>query len=428
MKSEQFTPTPLQESMQFQHLLDPGARSSYEQLVLKFAAKLDAARMHEAVVQLTTRHMMLRCRFDCEENDQAICLVDSESAPEFAIKKCAAGELAGIIQQQTELGFDLSAGAPIRWLLLYFEHAQDAIETVLLITLHHILMDGDSYATLLTELLALYQHQSLPSSVDNAMPLYAKWVQQLDLSAARAYWKQALDGLNRSEFFSGVMSDIGYKPVHAELAAKLPVQFSASLSQYTEQHQISLADLFNCAWALTLSQISGEDQVIFGVTRLGRNTLPFASRNQIGLFINTIPLRMDCSKSHSLLKQCQAQLAGHAAYQHVPLSDIEACSPLFGRQSIFDSILVFDHSSLIERLHGQSQEACLKAIENLGTTNFPLTVVAKGGPHIQISLHYDIKAIAPALALRCLKQLTQSLLQLVSLKINDDEINKFIEN
>ncbi|HEX8422520.1 MAG TPA: amino acid adenylation domain-containing protein, partial [Pyrinomonadaceae bacterium] len=166
------------------------------------------------------------------------------------------------------------------------------------------------------------------------------------------------------------------------------------------------------AWSLLLSRYAGEEDVVFGITVSGRPASLPGVENMVGLFINTLPLRVKVPREAELvpwLKSLQAQQAELSQFEHSHLSDIQGWSEVPRGQMLFESILVFDNFPVDESLRAEGQLR-FKPLASVERNNYPLTLVAFADERLMLRIPYDTQRFESAAIERMIGHL-QSLLE-----------------
>ncbi|MCP5003307.1 MAG: amino acid adenylation domain-containing protein, partial [Planctomycetes bacterium] len=184
---------------------------------------------------------------------------------------------------------------------------------------------------------------------------------------------------------------------YQELTLTLDSQQSQELKEFSRQHRLTLNTLVQGAWAALLSRYSGESDVVFGVTMSGRQVPVAGIDRMLGLFINTIPLRVKLESNeldHDLLGELQTiqeNQQQNNQYAYAALADIQDWSEVPNGISLFDTIIVFENYPVDEKLQddqntGSLQLTDLQAIEY---TNYPVTLSVMTGEKLHFTLSYD---------------------------------------
>ncbi len=204
---------------------------------------------------------------------------------------------------------------------------------------HHLLMDGWCLPIVLGEVLACYE--AVREGRDPALPPprpyrdYIAWLRRLDLAEAEAYWRRALRRVPRADAARrgpALRDERAPGPeTHAERSARLPAAATAALAALARAHQLTLNTVVQGAWAILLSRYAGRDDVVFGVTVSGRPADLPGVETMVGLFINTLPLRVAVPEDAPLLPWL-ADLQGTAGRAAPARGEPARAGPGLGRR------------------------------------------------------------------------------------------------
>ena len=268
-----------------------------------------------------------------------------------AAREQRAGEL--LAQDRAER-FDLAAPPLLRFALIRLA----AGEHRLVLTNHHMVMDGWSMPVLVRELLTLYAHRGDADALPRVTPYrdYLAWLAGQDRAAAVAAWREALAGLEEGTRLAP--PDPGRAPVAPEQHLfALSAPLTAALTQQARQRGLTLNTVMQAAWGILLGRLTGRSDVVFGVTVAGRPPEIAGIERMVGLFINTLPLRLRLDPAqplHTLLSELQDAQSRLIAHQHLGLAEIQG---LAGVGELFDTLVVFenypvDHGGLAAEVGG----------------------------------------------------------------------------
>ncbi len=179
---------------------------------------------------------------------------------------------------------------------------------------------------------------------------------------------------------------------YQEIELRLSVEISCKLQNVAQNHHVTLATIFQAAWALLLSRYSGEQDVVFGVTVSGRSSGFSGVENMVGLLINTLPLRLQISPDEQLISwlgQIQQLMWELQHYSYTPLVDIQSWSDLPGGIPLFESIMIFENYPVNPALWNEGSSLQISKIEGFEQTNYPLTVFVIPGDELLIKISYD---------------------------------------
>ena len=391
--------SPLQEGLLFHALYDAQAPDVYMvQLELGLEGALDSDRMAAAVQALVVRHASLRARFRHEHLGRPVqIIVPDATVPWRCIDLSSLDEagreerLAAVLAQDRAERFDL-AGAPLlRFALIRLAGDQHR----LVLTNHHILMDGWSMPVLVRELLTLYAHRGDAAALPRVTPYrdYLAWMAGQDRDAAFAAWREALAGLEEATRLAP--HDPGRAPVAPEqMRLALSATLTTALTAQARQHGLTLNTLIQAAWAILLGRMTGREDVVFGVTVAGRPPEIAGIESMVGLFINTLPLRVRLPPGTALLallRQVQNDQSKLMAHQHLGLAEIQG---LAGLGELFDTLVVFENYP-VDRAGLTAQVGGLRLTDVRGhdATHYPLSLVAHPGERLQLRLELSTRPV-----------------------------------
>ncbi len=401
---ESFYPlSPMQQGMLFHSLFAPESGVYVEQLNTTLRGRLDVTAFERTWQRVVQRHPILRTAFAWEGLKEPIQVVRREVTMAIAQEDWRGLDpaeqqrrLAAFLQTEQAQGFDLTKAPLIRLALLRL--ADDAYEFVW--THHHILLDGWSIPLLLREVFAHYDAFSRGQDLHLPAPRpfrdYIVWLKRQDMAQAEAYWRRVLKGFTAPTPLTvdAPALSAGEAVAHGELEVHLPVDLTESLTTLVRQHRLTLNTLVMGAWALLLSRYSREEDVLFGATVSGRPADLPGTESMMGLFINTLPVRVHAPPDAELLpwlRALQAQQAELRQYEYTPLVEIQGWSEIPRGLPLFESILVFENLPLGPVTAGGGGGGALDVadVRSASHTNYPVTVVAVPDREMLLRLSYD---------------------------------------
>jgi len=247
---------------------------------------------------------------------------------------------------------------------------------------------------------------------------YAAWLAAHDTAPAEAHWRRELAGISAA-------TPLPYDRRPAQGAAtragtwhtqRLDAERTTALTDFARRHHLTLNTVVQGVWGLLLSRWSGEREVCFGTTVSGRPAdLPGAD-SITGLFINTLPVRVDVDGSAApadWLRALQSAQADARGYDHVPLSDLRDWSALDAGEPLFESLVVFENYP-INNTAATAHGLRVRELHALEATNYPLTVVISPGSELCVELGYDPRYFEESTAHSLAGQLVHTLGALAS--------------
>ncbi|WP_066426911.1 non-ribosomal peptide synthetase [Anabaena sp. 4-3] len=393
--------SPMQEGMLFHTLYQPESKIYFEQFRFTLHGDLNPGAFEQAWQQVVQRHSALRTLFVWNNRKQPLQIVRKQvSLPwinqdlRFLSNEEQQTEINAFLTNDKQQGFQLDKAPLMRFVL--FRLADDTYHFVW--SFHHILLDGWSWPILFKEIFAVYDgitnHQKLYLTPSRPYRDYINWLQQQDLSIAKEFWRRTLEGFTTPtplvvEQTVGQVSQPQNSYIrHQNLSAAA----TAKIKSFAQQHHLTVSTLVQAAWALLLSRYSDESDVVFGATVSGRPHHLSGVESMVGLFINTLPVRVKIPETDDLLPwlvQLQQEHIEREQYSYTSLVDIQGVSAIPRHQPLFESIVVFENYPVNATLQALPDNLRIGDRQALGETNYPITVVAIPGEELAIKINYD---------------------------------------
>jgi len=404
--------SPMQQGLLFHGLVEQGAGSYINQLQVQIDG-LDPQRFRAAWQATLDAHDILRSGFIWQGAlDQPVQVVYKHAELPFAChdwRAHAAEETAlqALAEEERGRGFDLLRAPLLRVLLLRTGDARYQ----LIYTHHHVLMDGWSNSQLLGEVLQRYSGQT-PTAQPGRYRDYIAWLQRQDASRDQAFWRERLARLDAPTLLAPTIATRVQGSGHGDHYRSLDAAATQRLNSFAREQKVTLNTLVQAAWLLLLQRYSGQQQVCFGATVAGRPADLPGVEQQIGLFINTLPVIAGAAPLLPVRQWLQAVQAENLAlreHEHTPLADIQRWAGHAG-EALFDSILVFENYPLSDALaQGAPEGLVFGQVRNSEQTHFPLTVLITLGSTLNLQFSYARNAFDP----RSVEQLGEQLLGLL---------------
>ncbi|WP_263452350.1 amino acid adenylation domain-containing protein [Hyalangium gracile] len=396
--------SPLQQGLLFQGLYAPEAGQHVLQIVCNLEGPLDVAAFQSAWKHLLARHGALRASFAWDQVDDPLQILHREvSLPLESLdwrpldEDARRRRLEEFLAADRARGFDLEKAPLMRLALARTGQARH----VFIWSCHHLLTDGWSLGLLLREYVAAYQ-ALLEGRTPARPPVrpyrdYIAWVKQQPREAAEHYWRERLRGFSSPTPVPFARAPrAGEVPRQGQRAVTLSKELSEQLRELAREHALTLNTVFQGAWALLLSRYTGEQDVVFGATVSGRPASLPGAETMVGMFINTLPVRVLVEPEAPLvswLKRLQAAQAESQQYEYSNLIEIQGVSELPRGQPLFDTLLVFEN---FPRTLGEaSAQGGLKVgdIDVIDYTSFSLDIAVIPGPELTLLATCDFQRI-----------------------------------
>ncbi|MGX2997534.1 amino acid adenylation domain-containing protein [Streptomyces sp. JNUCC 64] len=412
--------SPLQEGLLFHAGYDDQGPDIYGvQFVLALDGPLDPARLRASWRTLLKRHATLRASFHRRGSGEAVQLVMREVALPWSETDLsglpgdrAEAALRDLADGERSRRLDLAAPPLLRLALVRLGDRRHR----LVMTTHHIIMDGWSMPVLMSELSAVYAAGGEDTSGlgrAHSYGEYLAWLGRQDKEAARAAWRAELSGTDESTLIA---------PADATRVAALPEEVtvdlgpgtSAAVGELARAHGLTVNTVVQGAWALVLARLAGRDDVVFGATVAGRPPELPGVESMIGLFINTLPVRVRLDGALSvreLLTDLQRRQTTLMSHQHTGLAEIQR---LAGPGAVFDSLVVFESYPRLPAPPRSPDSLSLSILEGHQSTNYPLTLGVLPGDTLQLHITHRLDLFSGAEAAAVGRRLARVLEQMAA--------------
>ncbi|WP_280883180.1 non-ribosomal peptide synthetase, partial [Streptomyces pseudovenezuelae] len=341
--------SPLQEGLLFHSLFDQHGTDVYvEQLVLDLRGPVDAGVLRASWQVVVDRHAGLRAGFWQPSGVEQPVQVIAEGAelPWREVDLSGTSEevaWAGserIAVEERARRFDLVRPPLLRVLLVRVGEDQWR----LVVTLHHLVLDGWSLPILLREVWTAYAAGGAADNLAPTLPFheYYSWLDRQDRPAAREAWTRALAGVEEPTLVAPASGDLE-PAATAQFVFRPGAELDAALRELARGLGVTVNTVVQVAWAVVVGGLSGRGDVVFGATVAGRPAELAGMEGMLGLFINTVPVRVRLNGAWSvagLLAAVQAEQSGLLDHQHLGLSEIQR---LVGPGAGFDTLLAFEN-------------------------------------------------------------------------------------
>ena len=279
------------------------------------------------------------------------------------------------IQEDRKKGFNISKAPLFRLTLI--QCAKDRY--YLIWSQHHILLDGWCLSIVLGDVFKAYEalREAREVQLTSRRPYrdYIAWLQQQDLNKAEAFWKDYLASLEEPTklSFSSLIEENPEKDYDTYSIA-FSIEETDEIKAFAGQHGLTLNTVIQGALGLVLKVYTQQQEVVMGVTVSGRSIDLPGAEEMVGLFINTLPLKITSHPAEdtlSFLKSLQEQTQKLNEYAYTPLAQIQSWSGI--NQSLFDVIFVFENYPLDEEIHNTTPGFFIKGVQGVEKTEYPLT-------------------------------------------------------
>jgi amino acid adenylation domain-containing protein/non-ribosomal peptide synthase protein (TIGR01720 family) len=393
--------SPLQEGLLFHSLYAPDSGVYITQVICTLE-QLNASAFRRAWQKVVDRHSIFRTAFVWEGLKRALQVVYRELEVPFELedlrhlsRPAQEARLQVYLQEDRSRGFEISQ--PFLMRLMLFRVADNIYKFIW--TSHHTLLDGWSTVKVIEEITKFYdeicRNQFIVLEQPSPYRNYIAWLRQQDLSAAESYWRPLLKGFTTPTSVGreqALQRLPGREQSYSEQEIVVSEGATSALGSLTREEHLTLNTLVMGAWAILLSRYSGEQDVLFGNIISCRPPEVIGIESMVGLFINTLPVRIQLSPELFLsewLKQLQSQQAKARQYEYTPLIQTQLWSDLSSGAPLFECTYCFQNYPLTTSVNEQKSLLRITDIQLIEQQHYPLRLNVAPGANLLLSIAYE---------------------------------------
>ncbi|MDG4666640.1 non-ribosomal peptide synthetase [Mycobacterium sp. 236(2023)] len=402
--------SPLQQGVYYQSTLDDSASATYvAQNTFDFDRPVDVDGMQRAFTAMLRRHPQLRAGFrtvEHVEDDPApdatglvqVVVADPPSAITVVDLSAHTDDLGSAVARVADADrvtpFDIAHPPLLRLSVIRLPEGRDRI----LLTYHFLLFDGWSRELVLRELFSLYGSDGETGAIEphgEVVTRYLHWIDAIGEAEAGDAWRALLAGLAGPTLASGVAPGhpdafAGTEP--GRIVVQLPEQTTRQLHTTATELGVTLNSVITAAVALVTGYHAGTSDAVIGTTVAGRPGEVVGIDETIGLFLNTVPVRVDLSPGRSAahtVKAISDQRVSMMRHDHLGLGQIQRAHGETAA-ALFDSLLVLQNFLGDDTFTDLESEHGIVGVEYHDTTHFPLTWVLTPGRELTVKLEHRV--------------------------------------
>ncbi len=397
--------SPLQEGILFHSLYAPGNGVYVEQRWCVVEGELDTAAFQLAWNHVINRHQALRAEFHWEETKEPVQVIYDEVELEWQLS--LDGSFEEFLAEDRKRGFELDRAPLIRFALFTYEEGSSRFVW----TFHHLLMDGWANGVLIGEVFTCYEayKKGQPPVLPDSVPYrrFLDWHEARPREEEESYWRKTLGG-----FFEPSLLSIGEREVgegYEVLESSCTAVQTEALEVFARDARLTVNTLVQGAWSLLLASYTKQKDLLFGVTVSGRPPEVEGIERAIGLFMNSVPVRVsieDKMLTSDFLESLQVGQREREQFGYGKLLDLQSYTDVPGGLPLFESLIVFENYpiSMDEALADPKSD--LRWLERKGyeRTNYPLTIVVIPGETLHMSFRYEKSSFSNAFMKRLFPQ------------------------
>jgi amino acid adenylation domain-containing protein len=408
--------SPMQQGILFHTLRAPELGLYFVQTSLGLEGPLQLPLYREAWRLMVARHEVFRTSFHWEDLDKPVQVVhravelpweeqDWTGVPEAEHEE----RLTAFLRADRERGFDFTRAPLLR--LTAIRTGDDSHRIV--ISVHHLLVDGWSLALVMRDVFAAYDALSRGETPETRSGGryrdYIAWLQGQELRAAEGYWRRTLRGFSAP-------NPLGLTPATDEETPELkgeervpvPTEVVTALQALARAHRLTLNTVVQGAWSIVLSRYAGTDDVVFGATVSGRPPELPGVEEMVGMFINTLPVRVSVPGDARLLpwlEELQAAQAEARNYEYTPLVSVQGWSEVHRGESLFESTLAFENFPSGTSSDRSGAALRIRRARSVERSSYALSVMAvPSADRLLLKAIFDLRRFQPEGMKRMLAQ------------------------
>ncbi|WP_285761098.1 non-ribosomal peptide synthetase, partial [Nocardiopsis ansamitocini] len=383
--------TPMQQGMLFHSLLEPDSGAYLEQIVLELDGVDDTGALARAWQELVAATPLLRTSAVWRGTPSPVLLVHRDAVLPVTVLDWRgrspaeqADALTALLAADEATGIDLAVAPAARVALARL----DDTRVQLVWTFHHLLLDGWSLPLVLDDVLTAYRGGALPARP--GFREHLRWLGEQDQEAGLAYWRDALAGFDTPVAlpYDRAPEDVRAARSSLRISHDLSADASEAVHGFARRNRLTVNAVVQGAWALLLSAHSGQTDIVFGATTSGRPTDLPNVESTIGIFINTLPVRIRIDPTTTVthwLHTIQDNQLHSRPHDHISLTAIHNHTDLPADTPLFDSIVVFENYPDTTTDHGVT----VSGVTASEATNYPLALSAYDGERIRLLIGYE---------------------------------------
>ncbi|WP_407445612.1 non-ribosomal peptide synthase/polyketide synthase [Rhodococcus sp. (in: high G+C Gram-positive bacteria)] len=377
---------PLQAGLLFHTRLAAGSLDVYvAQLTLELAGAVDGDRLRSAVDAVVARHAGLRTAFVHDETGDPVQLVLDRVEVPWREVRAAAGGAAEVLDAERGTPFDPARPPLLRAVLVRTDDGR----ATLVLTNHHLVLDGWSMPLLVREILTHYISRD---ALAEPVPYrdYLRWWREQDSDRSLQAWSELLAGVTEPTLVAP-NAEASFEDNPGEIDIDLNDELLTALTEQSRETGITVNTLVQVAWSLVLGRMLTRSDVVFGATVSGRPAELPGVENMLGLFINTVPVRVKLEPGDTVadvLRSVQDAQVSMLDHHHVGLGSIQQN---IGAGTLFDTLTVFESYPVDRAGFDETTDFAgmrVTGIDARDATHYPLTVMAILEPRLRLSVRY----------------------------------------
>lgn len=387
--------TPMQESILYSYILNNEKNTYHIQNRYKITGIIDIEIFRRSVQILVNKYDILRTSFIYEKVKRPVQIVLYERNSNFHFidvsdKTDKENRIESYVKEDRNLVFNLQTESLLRIMLI--KESNSTYELVL--SIHHIIIDGWSMELLLEDLIKVYSqlNNGIVNIHNDVIQFgeYVNWLENEDKLSARNYWSNYLKGYNEQiQLINSKVDDNVKDNNYGKYQYVLQSNDLDSIKQFGIEYSLTINTIFETAWAIFLSKINRIDDVMFGKVVSGRSLDMPNIQKIVGVFINTIPVRVRGNKDQTFIDIARnVQQDDLLSFKYCYLSLLELQKMTEIKRDIFQHLFVFENYPTIDNTDIEDS-ITFKSNGECNDTDYPFIIQIMSGEDYRIEITFD---------------------------------------
>ncbi|MCU7496663.1 MAG: amino acid adenylation domain-containing protein [Ignavibacteria bacterium] len=391
--------TYLQEGMLYHCIFNSDPELYFEQTTCRLEGPFNVDAFRAAWQEVIRRHAILRTSFLWKNTEQMMQVAFKNVTLPFRLLDWVSfsqeeqqAKLKELLEEDRKNGFRLDSAPLLNITVIKLSET----DFQFIFNHHHLIIDAWSQSILLKELFQLYEGFCRSENIRLEIPRpfrdFVMYLRNRKDLESKEYWSKYLKGFQHPASLPFERKNPSGEGTYNHEFTFLSAEFTGRLNEFARSQSVTVSTVIQCAWALLLSRYNEDDDIVFGMTTAGRPPEFEKVESIIGLFINTIPVRVRIRNTETLLDLLQrlnSELLESREHEHSSLVQIHASSELPGEVPLFRSIFVFENVPIEKKITEQIGSLRIMDIGTSSKTNYPLVLVAVPGDKISVGFAYD---------------------------------------
>lgn len=391
--------TPMQEGMIFHSLLDQKSQTYLQQFSFLVSMTIDLELFEQSINEVINKYEALRTNYIYKDVKKPLQVVLKKRTLKTVYKDISGLDkdeqlsvINEFINKDRVKGFDLAKEILIRVKIFKVEEAKYQM----IWSFHHIIMDGWCMGIIMQDILVYYDKlkHNKPIVKENipSYSQYINWLKKQDIESSKKYWRKYLDGYTEPATlmnYGQAGEKIEYKAKEVKIA--FSEQETVDLIRESQRQKVTLNAVLQVAWGLLMHTYYNQTDIVFGSVVSGRHVPVLGIERMVGLFINTIPVRVKAvgeEKFLDVVKRIQQDIAIGNENSYLSLADIQ--NDMGFKQGIVDHLFNFENYPIEEMMLQETiEDIKIEDVKILEQTNYNLNVKVNQGEKLKISIIFN---------------------------------------